>query len=90
MGNQKDVSPGLFTETSLSTGEFCGQQTATRITSRITSPTTPIPINATFGAFEVEAANEKRGDGLLVIYLCSEQLNEGNNVHTSLHSLSTG
>jgi len=90
MGNQKDVSPGLFTETSLSTGEFCGQQTATRITSRITSPTTPIPINADFGAFEVEAANEKRGDGLLVIYLCSEQLNEGNNVHTSLHSLSTG
>ena len=87
MGNQKDVSPGLFTETSLSTGEFCGQQTAIRITSRITSPTTPIPINA---AFEVEAANEKRGDGLLVIYLCSEQLNEGNNVHTSLHSLSTG
>ena len=87
MGNQKDVSPGLFTETSLSTGEFCGQQTATRITSRITSPTTPIPINADF---EVEAANEKRRDGLLVMYLCSEQLNEGNNVHTSLHSLSTG
>ena len=87
MGNQKDVSPGLFTETSLSTGEFCGQQTATRITSRITSPTTPIPINADF---EVEAANEKRRDGLLVMYICSEQLNEGNNVHTSLHSLSTG
>jgi hypothetical protein len=25
-----------------------------------------------------------------VMYLCSEQLNEGNNLHTSLHSLSTG
>jgi hypothetical protein len=59
MRNQKDASPGLFTETSLGTGEFCGQQTATRITSKITSPTTPIPINAAFGAFEVEAANEK-------------------------------
>lgn len=67
MGNQTDVSPGLFRETSLSTGEFCGQQEVTRITSRITSPPTPIPINAAFEtfeafeAFEGEAANGKGG-----------------------------
>lgn len=60
-GNQEDVSPGLFTETSLSTGELCGQQITTRITSIITSNTAPTPIAANIEAFAVEAANQKRG-----------------------------
>ena len=87
-GKLIDVSPGLPTETSLRTGELCGQQAATRITSRITSPPTPIPRNA---AFEIEAANKYERVGLISDELCSSvQLNEGNIVHTSLFVFKTG
>jgi hypothetical protein len=56
-GNLIEVSPGLLTETSLRTGELCGQQAAARITSRITSPPKPIPRNA---ALDVDAANKTK------------------------------
>jgi hypothetical protein len=49
-GNLIEVSAGLLTETSLRTGELCGQQAAARITSRITR-------NA---ALDIDAANKTK------------------------------
>lgn len=88
-GNLIDASPGLLAETSLRTGERCGQHAATRITSKITSPPTPIPRNA---AFEIEAANKKRKERVWFINdeVTLVQLNEDNIVHTSLFLLKTG
>lgn len=86
--NLIDGSPGLLTETSLRTGELCGQHAATRIMSKITSPPTPIPRNA---AFEIEAAKKKKervwfiNDEVTLV-----QLNEDNIVHTSLFLLKSG